>query len=135
MFGQHPIGVVRDEAAQIDDAMHIGVLGGRGDVAGRGPVGIAEAGLTDRVDQVVDDVDLTGGGERLVNRLGIGGVESHGGDVVKPAHPLKPGRFAGGGQHLMPVRDQCRHQPRSHVTGRARHQNPHTPNVDGTRAR
>ena len=37
-----------------------GFLRRDGDVAGRGPVGIAETGLTDGVHQVVDDVDGTG---------------------------------------------------------------------------
>ncbi len=106
VFGQLPvIRVLRDEAAQVDDATHIGVLGSGGDIAGRGAVGIAEAGLTDGVDQVVDDVDRSGSGERRANRLGIGGVQRYRSDVVKPPHPGKPDRVTGGGQHLMADRE------------------------------
>ena len=54
------IGVDRHEAAQVDDAAHIRVIGRGGDVAGRGAVGVAEAGLADGVDQVIDDVDRAG---------------------------------------------------------------------------
>ena len=49
------------ETAQVDDAPHAGVPGRGRDVGGRGLVGVAEVGLTDRVDQVIHHVDRARG--------------------------------------------------------------------------
>jgi hypothetical protein len=91
MLGQRAIiGIIGDEAAQVNDAAHVGVLGSRGDVAGRGPVGVAEAWLTDRVDQVVDDVDLTGSRESRANRLRVGASRRTG--VTSSNQPIRSSR-------------------------------------------
>ena len=76
MLGQLPvIGVLRDEAAQVDDAAHIRVLGSGGDIARSLAVSVAEAGLTDGMDQVVDDVDRAAGGQGGADRFAVRGVQ------------------------------------------------------------
>ena len=68
--------VVGDEAAEVDDALHARVLGRPRDVGGGAVVGVAEAGLPDAVDQVVDDVDGSGDAEGAGDRLRVAGVEA-----------------------------------------------------------
>ena len=82
--------VVGDETAEVDDAAHAGRLG-RVRHVGRGAVvGLAEAGLTDAVHQVVDDVDRSRVGERRLRRLRVVRVQRDRRDAVMPTEVGQP---------------------------------------------
>ena len=119
-----------NETTEVDDATDADVFGRGGDVAGRRAVGVAEAGLTDGVHQVVDDVDRAGSCQRRARRFGFGSIQLHRRDVVDPPETPEPLGVAGSGKHVMTGREELRNQSRPDITGRAGHKNSHTPNVD-----
>ncbi len=86
-----------------------GVLGGSSDVLGGPVVGAPEVGLSDAVDEVVDDVDgarhLEGAGDRLLVRR----VEVHRLHVVEPAEVGEASDVATGDHDLVAVRQQSGH--------------------------
>jgi len=99
------------------------------DVAGRGAVGVAEAGLADGVDQVVDVCSIgPAPASAARGRIGIRRVQPHHRDFVIPSELGQPSGVAGGwpAPHGR-LANELRYQTRSDVAGGARHQTIRTP--------
>ena len=128
MFGQRL--VLGHETAQVDDASRTGIPGRGCDVGRRGIVGVAKAGLTDPVHQVIDHVDRTrdvpGQGKRALRRHRIRRVEFDRYDIVEPTETLEAGRVSGRGRDLVTFRQQRGDQARTNIAGSTGYQNPHT---------
>jgi hypothetical protein len=80
-----------------------------------------------RLHQVTDHVDRARGVHPCLRRHRIGRVEGDRCDVVEPAQTLEWLRVSGGGDDLVPVRQQGSDQPRPRITSGTGDQNPPTP--------
>ena len=90
-----------------------------GDIAGGAVVGVPELGLADAVHQVVDDVDRTRLDECRSRRVLVVRVQWHAGDMAAPAEIGEPVGVAGGGDDLVAVGEQGRHETRTDISGGA----------------
>ena len=111
-----PLGV---DAPEVDDPTHPGVAGGLGGDQRRAPVDPGEAGLGERVDQVVEDVGALAG---RAHRLGVLDVAAHhlDGVLLRPRDVL---HLRGGAQHAahrVALRHESWGEPPADVAGRTR---------------
>jgi len=116
---------VGDEPAQIHNPPNAGVLGGVGDDGGGAVVGVAIIRLADAVHQVVDDVDRTGIGERLLGGGVVVRVQRDSGDFVTPAEVGQPVGVSAGGDDVVAYVEQGTDKPRADIAGGAGNQDSH----------
>ena len=109
--------VVVGQATEVDDALHPGLPGGRGERAGDRLLGALEVrARADRVDQVVGDLDA---GHCPGQRLGIRGITDGHLDVVVPRQVAQPVRVPGQDADPVAGGQQLGHQPSADVAGGA----------------
>lgn len=108
--------------AQVDDPADAGLACGRSEVPGAGPVDLFEVAPAERVDEVVDDVDV---GQRRAKCLGLGHVAGDHLDPIRPRHVAQPVCTAGQAPHRVSRVEQPGHQAAADVSARPGHQTPH----------
>ncbi len=114
------------QAAQVDDPFHPGVLGCLGHVGGRPAIDLDKVGASQRVHQVVDDVDAL---HRRFERLGLGDVTLGHLNRVPPGHVAQLGGGSHQASHSVPILDEARRKPSADVAGRSGEQDLHPPRL------
>ena len=120
--GQVGLRHVGHETGQVDESAYV-ARGHRGrHRLGPDPVAVGEVGAVERVDEVDDRVDAL---DRLRDRGGVGDVAPDGAHAVVPAEVVGPGRGGRGGDHVVAVLEEVRHQARPDVAGGAQDEDLH----------
>src|SRR5262249_37672025 len=109
VFGEYVI--VGDEPAQVYDPPDACILRRICDIGSGEIVSVAEVRLADAVHKVVEDIDRTGVGERLLGRGFIVRVQHYSGDLVMPAEVGQSVRISGAGNDIVACVEQRADEP------------------------